>query len=616
MSGFMFINDLLPGFKKIKFIWAAVFIPLIWDILQLIFINLSGFLGYNLHLDHIFGLLKVNIKGLDFGLLVPQPLPSIQQMNMLKAFNQSTAAFNYTWTGYLAYGAYLFLSGLVMAGFLGTIKDSIRHRSPRYSIVLQFAWYYGPRLFLILAFQVLLHGILTLLESHLIIKVMLFFIDIVFIFSCYLVVAEDYGVAETLLEAPFILIRHRVNFGKFVLPLIIVASIFFTIFNKIEPWAWLVALLIWPAMGTILAYDIMAFINRVFLKEPLEEQPRERLRGYRQNIFKSLVLIATLATIAGVPNVFSKSQFIPALLPWHEPVLEKQGYIYQTSTGLILANQNHLDVCKVVIDSIYPSKNEILRTQPGFIRGKGRLITAFKPIYFTFELAKVSGDEGAVYSLQHGGKIEATDGIWSNPLERGLLLAISSDLKCISGVIYDKRGYTGFDTLWARDRKAVFLSPSENRHDLYGFYASDDFPETAVEFQWLYNTVLPILPGYKEPIDIIEKLNVAFETLDFELLLKIMYYAGELEPENVLSDLQRQFEDLRWSMKSMGLDRWKNHVTGNVSYYPITKNKRMLLGDYYYGDKGLGFRAELYRIGDLWKITKMSIKNKQKLEID
>jgi len=609
----MFINDLLPGFKKIRFIWAAVFIPLLWDILQLVFINMSGFLGYNLHLDHIFALLKIDIRGWNFSVLMPQPLPSIQQMNMLKSFNQDATVFNYTWSGYLAYGAYLFFSGLVMAGFLGTIKDSVRNRAPRYSTGLQFAWYYGPRLFLILGFQALFHGLLKLLESFLLINVMIFNImifclDVIIIFTCYIAVAEDYGVIEALSEIPFMFIRHIRYFGKFVLSLILVASAFFTAFNKIGPWAWLIALMVWPGIGTVLAYDIMTFINEVVLKEPLENQPREQLRGYRQNFIKSLVLIAILATIAGVPNVISKSQFIPALLPWHEPVMEKQGYIYQTSTGLLLANQNYLGVCKVVIDGIHPSKDEILSTQPDFIRGKGRLLTGFNTIYFTFELEKTKGDKAAVYSLQHGGKIEATDGIWGNPLERGLLLAVSTDLKFISGVIYDKRGYTGFNTLWARDRKTVFLSPLENKPDLYGFYASDDLPKTAVEFQWLYNEVLPILPGYEEPIDIMEKLNVAFETLDFDMLLKILYYAGELELENVLSDLRKQFEDLRWSMESKGLDQWKSNVTGNVSYYPITKDKRMLIGDYSYGDKGLRFRAELYRIGNLWKIIKISIK--------
>lgn len=580
---------------------------MIWDILQLVFIGMSGFLGYNLHLDRIFGLLKLHVAGWDINVLMPQPLPSIQQMNMFKDFSQGAAVFNYTWSGFLAYGAFLFLSGLVMAGFLGTIKDCIRNRSPRYSTVLQFAWYYGPRLFLVLSFQSLLHGILAVFADYPIINIIVFFIDIAFIFSYYLVVAEDYGVAEALVEVPFILLRHVSYLGAFVLSLIFGASILFAVFDKVGIWAWLISLMIWPGIGTVLAYDIMAFLNEVVLKEPLEERPRERLRGYRQNLLKTLVLIVTLATIAGMPTVFSKSKFIPALLPWHETVLERQGFIYQTSTGLVLAKQNHLGVCRVIIDSLHPSKEEILKTQPGFIRGKGRLITNFKPIYFTFELAKISNDNDAVYSLQNGGKIEATDGIWGNPLERGMVLAISTDLKHISGVVYDKRGYTGFDTLWAKDKSAVYLSPSENKNDLYGFYTSTNNPETPVEFQWMYNMVLPILPGEKEPIRIMEKLNAAFETLDFDMLLKIMYYASELEPENVVSDLQKQFEDLKWSMKSKGLDEWENYVTSNVSYYPVNKDKMMLIGNYTYVNKSLGFRAELYKIGDLWKITKISI---------
>jgi hypothetical protein len=34
----------------------------------------------------------------------------------------------------------------------------------------------------------------------------------------------------------------------------------------------------------------------------------------------------------------------------------------------------------------------------------------------------------------------------------------------------------------------------------------------------------------------------------------------------------------------------------------------MLVGDYHYLEDKMGFRAELFKIGERWKITKMTIK--------
>jgi len=146
--------------------------------------------------------------------------------------------------------------------------------------------------------------------------------------------------------------------------------------------------------------------------------------------------------------------------------------------------------------------------------------------------------------------------------------------------------------------------------DLYGFYAAEQLPDSPVEFQWLYNSALPVLPeGESDYIKLMEKLNVAFESLDRELLLNILYYVNDLKPDNVLSQLERDFAKCRLIMEGQGLQNWEQNVTTDVSYYHNSNEKITLMGDYIFVTDKIGFRAELYKIGKKWKIIKMLIKD-------
>lgn len=565
-------------------------------------------MGYNLRLNQVFSSILVNIENYHFYIFIPSPLPSIQQIGVLNMFHISGGAFNYTWAGITAYGAFLFLGGLVTAGFLGFIKDGIRNRKPSLKTFFQFAWYYGPRFFLLLLFGGLFVSLISLLGGYRMFGLIVAFFEIVFILVPYVIIMEDYGIAEALVSAPLILFRYFKPFSLLFLGEAFLSTIFSALVNLSQK-GWPIALFIWPYLGTSLVYDIMLLYHDIVLKQPLSETPREHLRGYGQSFLKTLILILVVILVLGFPTVLSKSRYFPVLMPWHHPVIEREGYVYQTDGSLVISPHNRFKKVKLVIDSLSPSKDDILYTKPGFIKGKGRVIAAgFKPVYFTFELARASGDDHAVYSLQNGGRVEATDGIWGNPVERGMILAISGDLKNVSGVIYDKRDYSEFSTLWSPEKDVVFLGPMRNKKDLYGFYASEKVPKTPVEFQWVYDRALPVQAGEKDPISIMEKINTAFESLDLDLLLKMLYYVSDLKPENVLSILQEKFSHYTWDMKVKGLENWENNVKSDVSYYPVSGEKIILVGDYRYLENTLGFRAELYKIGERWKITRMIIR--------
>jgi len=267
-----------------------------------------------------------------------------------------------------------------------------------------------------------------------------------------------------------------------------------------------------------------------------------------------------------------------------------------------------LKKAKLFIDNIYPSPEEIAYIKPGLIRGKGRILADAKTIYFSFELTRSVLGEDVVYSLQNGGKIDATDGIWGNPVDRGVVLAMTSDLESVSGVFYDKGDYTDVTTLWDDGGKAIFLGPGSNKPQLYGIYADNNTEMTPVEFQWLYNRAIRWAPeGEKSPIIIMERLNNAFETLDLDFLLNALYYVKELQPENLLSDLKFNFDSLRLQRQAEGLEDWEDTMDSDFSYYPISDVKMGIVGDYNFSEKKVGFRAEIYKIGSKWKLTKVII---------
>jgi hypothetical protein len=607
----MFDRDIAAGFKRVKLIWPVVIFPFLWDLVKILAVYMSSFLGYNLYLDHDFGSVLINLKTThNLRIFIPSPLPSIQQMGLLNVFRAGSGAFNDSWAGIMAYGAFLFLGGLVTAGYLGLLKDGIRNRRPRIKTFFQFAWYYGPRFFLVFLFEGLFLSLITLFGESRWLNAAIGLMGFIFVLLPYVIIMEDYGLIEAVMAAPMLLLRYFKDFAIFFSEVAAVSAVFYAFINSAGMWGWFTALVVWPYMGTSLVFDIMLFYHDLVMKQPLTESPREHLRGYGQSFLKTIIIILVMTLIAGLPTVISKNRYFTVLMPWHHPVIEREGCVYQTEGSLVLSPHNRFKKAKLIIDSLSPSKDDILYTKPGFIKGKGRIITAgFKPIYFSFELARTAADENAVYSLQNGGKVEATDGIWGNPVERGMVLAISSDLKCISGVIYDKRDYSEFNTLWSPEKDSVFLGPAARKKDLYGFYASDKIPQTPVEFQWVYNRALTIpAAGEKDPVFIMEKMNVAFESLDLDLLLKILYYVSDLKPENVLSLLQEKFSHYKWNMKAKGLENWNNNVKTDVSYYPISGEKIMLVGDYHYLEDKMGFRAELFKIGERWKITKMTIK--------
>ncbi|WP_422443607.1 hypothetical protein [Thermoanaerobacterium sp. DL9XJH110] len=604
----MLINDILPGVKKIKSMWPAAFIPMGWDLIKIVSVFTSRYLGYNLYLDKSAGSILVELGGFNLRVLIPASLPSIQQMGLLKVLGESPSTFNRSWAGITAYAAFLFLGGLLTAGYLGLLKDGIRNRSVRLKTFFQFSWYYGPRMFLILALESLGLTLLGVFGDGGWLKMLEAFLGLLFMLTPYIVVMEDYGVVEAVVAAPAILLKHIGRFSSILVEVAVISTVSSAAFVSLGGRAWIPAVAVWPFIGTVLVYDIMLFFHNVAMKDPLDERPREYLRGYGQSFLKTLIIFLALIVIAGLPTALSKSRYFGALLPWHKPVIQKQGYVYQTGGGLVLSRNNNLSRAKIIIDTLSPRPDDILYTKPGVIRGKGRLITAFKPIYFTFELTRIPTEKEVVYGLQNGGKVEATDGIWGNPVERGMILVIGGGLDRLSGVIYDKRDYSEFNTLWSPDKDSIFLGPTGNKKDLYGFYAAGKLPPTPVEFQWIYNKAVPVpAEGEKDPLHIMQKLNVAFESLDLDMLLNMMYYVNDLKPQNVLEILEKRFSRIRWNMKAKGLQNWEDNVRSDVSYYQASAEKIVVLGDYYYLRDKLGFRAEIYKIGGRWKITKMVI---------
>jgi len=606
------INTNSHFINTIKRLWPIVLVPMFCDIFKLSAIYMSRLLGYNLYLHESFGLwfLKINKTNIPF--VPPSLLPSIQSLGLLENIaNNSLSFYNKSWEALLAFGAFLFLSGLVCGGYYGTLKDSFRYRTPSLKAFTKFAWYYGPRFFIMLLFC----NLFTLTSMVFIhsakVNSMVFLLKNFFIFLPYIIVMEDYGFFEALAAAPQVFLRYFRYFIRTLAKILTVNTVFAMLFQWFSDSGLIIALFLWPLVGTGIMYTIMLFFNEIVMKEPVADRPREHMRGYGKSTLNTVMIVFLLATVAGMPTFISKIGYAYSIIPYHRPVLSRDGIIYQTEGARIYAEKNNLRNIELVIDSLTPSKEEILYAKPGLIRGKGRLFGNLKPIYFTFELTKtINGQDNIIYSLENGGKVEATDGLWGNPVDRGMTLVIDGKLNYISGIIYDKLNYSEFDTLWSPERTSIFLGPMLNKNELYGFYTAIGLPNNPIEFQWVYNSALPILPeGESDYIKLMEKLNVAFETLDRDLLLNILYYVNDLKPNKVLVQLEKDFAKCRWFMETKGLQNWEQNVITNMSYYHNSNEKITIMGDYFFDQDKIGFRAELFKIGQRWKITKMSIKD-------
>jgi hypothetical protein len=596
--------------NTLKSFLLIILIPLFWDIFKLIAISLSRFLGYNLYLDQSFGYFVFAVKGIPVTVFSPLHLPSVQEIGFFRNIAISATSYNKSWNGILAYGAFLFLSGLVSGGYYGTLKDCIRKRTPNIRTFTQFSWYYGPRLFLVLLLQNLFFLTATVFIGETRVNTATFFLKIIFMFLPYLIVMEDYGFFEALGSAPSVFIQYLRYIIRIIICIISVTTAFSWIFHRMGSPGWIAAFCLWPIIGTGITYKIMLLFNDIVMKEHITERPREQIRGYGKSTLKSVLVVVLTATILGLPTFLCNIRYADTLLPWHKPVILREGFIYQTEGARVYTEKNNFRKAKLVIDSLTPSKDDILYTKPGLIRGKGRLIIDSGQIYFTFELTKTTNYQGITYSLQNGGKVEATDGLWGNPVDRGMTLVIDGQLNYISGIIYDKMDYSEFDTLWSPEKRSVFLSPTPNKSELYGFYSAQEPPESPVEFQWIYNTALPIIPeGERDSLKLMEKINIAFETLDRDMLLNILYYVKDLKPNDILAVLKESFSNYRWVMQAKGLRNWEQTIKTNVSYYPVSNEKITLMGDYFFLQDKISFRADLFRIGQRWKITRMSIKN-------
>ncbi|MCG1012496.1 hypothetical protein JT739_07765 [Tepidanaerobacter sp. GT38] len=598
--------------STIKRLWPIIFVPIFWDIFKIVAIYMSKFLGYNLYLHENFGLWPLITNQLNVSVVPPFILPSVQNLDLLRNIsNQSLSFYNKSWEGLLAFGAYLFLNGLVVGGFFGTLKDSFRNRRPTLRTFIQFAWYYGPRLFIMLLFYNLFALSAIVFANPGKVDRIIFVLKVLFIFLPYLIVMEDFGFFEALLAAPQVFLKYVRYFIAILAKILTINTVIGLLFKLSGNFGLILALFLWPIAGTCVIYAIMLFFNDIVMKEPVAEKPREHIRGYGKSMLNTALTVFLMAIVAGMPTFIAKFGYVQGFMPWHRPVISREGLIYQTEGGRVYAAKNNLSNMKLVIDSLTPSKDEILYAKPGLIRGKGRLLGKHKSIYFTFELTKtINKQDNIIYSLENGGKVEATDALWGNPVDRGMILVIDGTFDNISGIIYDKANYSEFDTLWSPNGTSVFLGPMPNKDELYGFYTAIETPKNPIEFQWIYNSSLPIFAeGERNYIKLMDKLNVSFETLDRDLLLKLLYYVNDLTPDNVQAKLEKEFKKCLWLMEAKGLQNWEQNIRTDVSYYYNSNGKITLMGDYYFNSHKIGYRAELFKIGQRWKITKVSIKD-------
>ena len=225
-------NRILPGFKKMGVLWAAALIPLLWDLFKMALVYLSRYLGYNFFLDGNFGGITLMFPESSLRVFLPSLLPSIQQMNLLKDFKIGSGAFNNTWMGHTAYGAYLFLAGLMTGGYLGKLKDIIRGKHVHIKAFLQFAWYYGPRFFLVFIFQHLFVTVMTVFFGMPKGGLLACLVGMVFVWTPYIIIREDFGIIEAAVLAPIKIIRHFKSSVLFLLQVCLVSTL---IFNRNKP---------------------------------------------------------------------------------------------------------------------------------------------------------------------------------------------------------------------------------------------------------------------------------------------------------------------------------------------------------------------------------------------
>ncbi|NLC63000.1 MAG: hypothetical protein GX759_02850 [Thermoanaerobacterales bacterium] len=601
-------REVMVSLKRIGVLWLAALVPFFWDIFKLALVYLSRYLGYNFYLDGNFGGITLLFPGWSIRIFLPSLLPSIQQMNLLGDLEIGSGAFNSTWMGHTAYAAYLYLASLLTGGFLGIIKDIIRDKSLKIKLFFRYSWYYGPRFFMIYLLQHLIVTIMTLFFGMPKGGLLACLGGLVFVWTPYIIIMEDFGVIEAAVLAPVRIINNFKSSALFLFKICLFSSLVLIGINQLKAYKWLFGLGIWPFVGTCLIYSIMNFFDTKLTEERIVNRQREHLEGYGQTFNKTIILLLILLVIAGLPTFISKHRYFYFLFPWHKPAIELAGYYYQTQEGLVISSQNSFKDATLVIDYISPSKSYILKKTPSIIRGRGKLLTETKPIFFTFELTKSSEGKNVSYSLRNGGKVEATDGIWGNPVNRGMVLAINKDLSLFSGIIFDKSNYPDFDTLWSNKRDSIFLGPVERMPHLCGFYAGRQIPETAVEFQWEYNKALDIAFEWEEdPTQFMDRLNLAFATLDLDLLLDLLYYVSDIKPDNALEIISDKFQLMRSYMLAEGVTNWQKNVHPEVDLYQINTNKAIIVGNYYYMHEVLGFKAELFKIGAKWKITKIHI---------
>ena len=102
-------------------------------------------------------------------------------------------------------------------------------------------------------------------------------------------------------------------------------------------------------------------------------------------------------------------------------------------------------------------------------------------------------------------------------------------------------------------------------------------------------------------------MTFAFVTLDSDLLLEKLYYVSDIEPDNVLQIIKDRFSRIKADMEAAGFANWEKNIRSQVGCYPVNDQKVILAGSYSYLEEMLGFRAELFKIGSKWKMTRIQI---------
>jgi len=330
------MDTLERGVRVVTRYWGLAMVPLLWDLFQWWWACWGVLLGINTSWHWRMGPQAASTSNFQIKFTLPGSFPSIEQLGITLGPHPAPE------TGFhllaLVLGVvFLVAATFVRGGYLGCLNASLTGKPVRWPAFAYYGRYYFLRLMsltLVILFISFLTGLFALVIQGPVFVLVLPVFMVFFIFMDYALVVEDLTVGEALSRGPQVLWSGRGIFVGFIFVSLLLTGSLTWLLNYLGPLRVLLALILYPWLGTGLVAAFMdgyrqvaapgesstqAFPSEMSLQHPSWTKP-----------LAWLGLIIFFLPVFLLPWSQGSSKYLWAYLPWHRPVLEWKGYNIHT----------------------------------------------------------------------------------------------------------------------------------------------------------------------------------------------------------------------------------------------------------------------------------------------